>query len=425
MKSSSMVNEVFDAISYSKGACSIRMLDAFLTEDVFRDGMRKYVKQFAYSNAVTTDLWACLSEASGGKPVRQMMECWTRQTGYPVVSVAASAGGELQLEQTRFLATGADSSDETTWMVPLRPVGGGLASGAAEVLESKGCVLARGDAPFLKLNAGQSGFYRVSYSEELLDALGGAFAGLSVADRVGVVSDLFALGKAGYHSTAKPLAFCTKYLKAEASHVVLTEVAAGLGAIGAVWTEAAVTGALDALATEVFGAVALRLGWSPTAGEGDTTALLRALAIRIAATSNHTEVLSQARAKFAAYAAGDASALPPELRSAVFAAVLKHGGEAEYAQLLALYRGTEAMDQRVLLLSALGQSPPALLPQALDFMLSVEVRNQDVIYLLRGVQASGISLAWQFVRDHWSTFLERYAGGMLLPHVVKVGGRLL
>ena len=206
---------------------------------------------------------------------------------------------------------------------------------------------------------------------------------------------------------------------------MLTEVAAGLGAIGAVWTEATVTGALDALATEVFGAVALRLGWSPTAGEGDTTALLRALAIRIAATSNHTEVLSQARAKFAAYAAGDASALPPELRSAVFAAVLKHGGEAEYAQLLALYRGTEAMDQRVLLLSALGQSPPALLPQALDFMLSVEVRNQDVIYLLRGVQASGISLAWQFVRDHWSTFLERYAGGMLLPHVVKVGGRLL
>ena len=55
-------------------------------------------------------------------------------------------------------------------------------------------------------------------------------------------------------------------------------------------------------------------------------------------------------------------------------------------------------------------------------MLSSEVRNQDVIYLLRGVQASGISLAWQFVRDHWSTFLERYAGGMLLPHVVKVAG---
>ena len=122
MKSSSMVNEVFDAISYCKGACSIRMLDAFLTEDVFRNGMRKYVKQFAYSNAVTTDLWACLSEASGGKPVRQMMECWTRQTGYPVVSVAAAAGGKVQLKQARFLATGADPTDDTTWMVPLRPV---------------------------------------------------------------------------------------------------------------------------------------------------------------------------------------------------------------------------------------------------------------------------------------------------------------
>ena len=50
------------------------------------------------------------------------------------------------------------------------------------------------------------------------------------------------------------------------------------------------------------------------------------------------------------------------------------------------------------------------------------MRNQDVIYLLRGIRASGIGLAWQFVCDHWTTFLERYAGGMLLPHVVKVAG---
>ena len=71
------------------------------------------------------------------------------------------------------------------------------------------------------------------HGPELLDALGAAFADLSVADRVGVISDLFALARAGYHSATLPLNFATKYLQAEESHVVLAELAAGLGAVQA------------------------------------------------------------------------------------------------------------------------------------------------------------------------------------------------
>ena len=157
-----------------------------------RDGLRAYVKKFAYKNASTVDLWQCLSDASGGKPVRQMMQCWTQQTGYPVVAAAPEGGDAIRVTQAKFLATGADASDATTWMVPLRPRAGGLGEGAPEVLEGSTALVPAGGA-VLKLNAGQSGFYRVSYAPPLLEALGGVFGSLPIADRVGVVSDLFAL----------------------------------------------------------------------------------------------------------------------------------------------------------------------------------------------------------------------------------------
>ena len=147
------------------------MLDAYLTEEVFRRGLREYIKKFAYGNAVTTDLWECLSEASGGKPVRQMMECWTRQTGYPVVFVKVAADGGLLLSQAKFLATGADASDKTKWIVPLRALPQSLAEGAPEVLDMPEATVARGEGAFVKLNAGQKGFYRVSYGAELVEEL--------------------------------------------------------------------------------------------------------------------------------------------------------------------------------------------------------------------------------------------------------------
>jgi aminopeptidase 2 len=251
----------------------------------------------------------------------------------------------------------------------------------------------------LKLNAGQTGFYRVSYAPPLLEALGGALGSLPIADRVGLVSDLFALAKPGFHSARLPLEFAQN-LQTERSHVVLTEAAAGFDAVREVWCAGGspVAAALDALAAAIYGPIVGELGWAPAAGEPDTTALLRALAVRAASSARHPATLAEARTRFDAYRGGDASALPPELRGAVFAAVLKTGGEAEYDAIVALYRKEEAQDQKVVLLSSLGAAPAALMPRALEFMLSPDVRNQDAIYLLRSVKGDGLPIAWGFIK---------------------------
>jgi hypothetical protein len=80
------VFNAFDDITYNKGSSFIRMLEGFLGEDVFRDGMRKYIATHKYSNSTTADLWNALSDSSG-KPVGEIAAGWTQQPGFPVVKV--------------------------------------------------------------------------------------------------------------------------------------------------------------------------------------------------------------------------------------------------------------------------------------------------------------------------------------------------
>ncbi|VDN11000.1 unnamed protein product [Dibothriocephalus latus] len=111
------VEEIFDAVSYQKGASVIRMLNDYLGTEVFKAGLQQYIKSHQYSNTVTTDLWRALAEVSG-QPVKDIMSTWTKQTGYPVLSVRPlpSADGQslsLGISQTRFLADGGKEGNLT------------------------------------------------------------------------------------------------------------------------------------------------------------------------------------------------------------------------------------------------------------------------------------------------------------------------
>lgn len=123
MASSSQVNEIFDAISYCKGAAVIRMIADHVGEDAMKKGLNAYINKHAYNNAVTTDLWEALSAASG-KDVAAFMSRWTQKMGYPCVKVSL-VDGEYKIEQARFLASGAKGDDDGQWHLSLRVVAEG------------------------------------------------------------------------------------------------------------------------------------------------------------------------------------------------------------------------------------------------------------------------------------------------------------
>lgn len=77
----------------------------------FRAGMNLYLCRHQYSNTFTEDLWAALEEASS-KPVASVMSTWTKQMGFPVITVeSVSQEGNRRtftLTQAKFCADSKD-----------------------------------------------------------------------------------------------------------------------------------------------------------------------------------------------------------------------------------------------------------------------------------------------------------------------------
>ena len=115
----------FDGITYNKGQALIRMLENYLGEQAFRDGIRKYMAAHAYGNTTTADLWQAL-ESAAGKPVTGIAASFTEQDGVPLIVAETSCSGDTQrmaLRQDRFVI--APSRGEATvwaprtWHIPI------------------------------------------------------------------------------------------------------------------------------------------------------------------------------------------------------------------------------------------------------------------------------------------------------------------
>ena len=233
------VNEIFDAISYSKGSAVLRMLSHYLGEETFMEGIRRYLKKHAYGNTRTADLWASLADASG-KPVEEVMGTWTRAVGYPVVSVEEEADGKsIKLTQNRFLKTGDVKPEEDKTLYPifleLRKEDGKIRKDLA--LETRSETFDIGGTDFYKLNADQAGIYRTAYTPERLTKLGEAAKKgglLSVEDRAGMLLDANALASSGYAKTSGALSLI-KGFSEETEFVVWDSLLTGLTNVRAAW----------------------------------------------------------------------------------------------------------------------------------------------------------------------------------------------
>ncbi|MGC2626558.1 MAG: M1 family aminopeptidase, partial [Candidatus Udaeobacter sp.] len=180
-------NSAFDDITYKKGQSFLRMLESFLGEDVFRDGIRRYIAAHKYSNTTTADLWNALSEASN-KSVGEIAAGWTEQPGFPVLTVKREADGKLGLTQERFTVN-FKNAPPLLWQIPLTYSVVGEAP-ATLLMTDKTATLENIPADHaLKLNLNGAGNYRVEYNDRSWELLLKALPKLAVEDRVNLMSD--------------------------------------------------------------------------------------------------------------------------------------------------------------------------------------------------------------------------------------------
>jgi aminopeptidase 2 len=331
VKRADEINQIFDAISYSKGSSIIRMISKYIGEETFMEGIRRYLKKHAYGNTETGDLWAALSDASG-KDVGKVMDIWTKKVGFPVVTVTEKEDS-IHLKQNRFLRTADVKPEEDQTLYPVF-LGLRTKDGVNEdlTLFDREADFKLKDLDFFKVNADHSGLYRTSYTPERLRKLGVAAKEglLTVEDRAGMIADAGSLAAAGYQKSSGILSLLESF-KSEPDFVVWQEITGRIGSLRGAWMfeDQTIRDALKQFQLDLVRDKARELGWKFSDNDGHIEQQFRSLMFGAAGISGDEEITKASFDMFNKFKAGDKSAIHPNIRGSVYAIVLAKGGKEE------------------------------------------------------------------------------------------------
>jgi puromycin-sensitive aminopeptidase len=404
---------MFDLLTYEKGCGVLRMLEQHIGPEVFRDGVRTYLKAHAYDNTVTNDLWDALEDASGA-PVRDVMNTFILQGGHPLVSLH---GDTVSQEPFSFgpVPAGTESSIGDTWNVPLavRALAVDGQPGAPIrnlVLDATPARLPEVDEGLAVVNAGGWGVFRVGYETEHRLALAAHLSELTPLERANLVADTWATTLAG-RSTLEEFLVLSAQLGLEPDPSAWTPVASALLLSNRLVAESDRPSLQEAVAA-LFGPQYAHLGFEAIAGEGERTPTLRSLAIQLMGTVGaDPEVRAQAARLFdASPIGGGGDPIPPDVESATLAVVAQLVRPGDYEALLARYRSATTPQEELRSLGALAVFPDVELAQRTFDLALTEVRSQNGFIVIGALLANPIAgqSVWQRMTEEWDLMLERF-----------------
>ncbi|MBV9344315.1 MAG: M1 family metallopeptidase [Gammaproteobacteria bacterium] len=371
------------SITYNKGEAVLRMLEAYLGPDTFRAGIRAYIKAHAFGNATTADLWNGLSSASH-QDVGTLAAGWIEQAGFPLVSVTVqcSAAGErtLSLSQKRFFLTApADTAPQVgRWRVPLQVRSGAQGTPRAVLLTDDGQTVPAGSCQEpLSVDADAIGYYRVQYDPRTLAVNTHAFDTLSDGDRIALLDDQWAL----VQSQAAPLSSYLALAENMGNDLDTRPWQQITDALGVIEYDERSTAGHDAFAAyarSILDPLAQRLGWDAKPGETPDLQTLRRQVIESLGVLGDSEVIAEARRRFAGFVK-DQSSIAPDDQAMVLNIVGLHADVATFEQLHTLAKATaDDAEQRRLYLALAGVRDPKLAEQAAAIALSPELPPQAI-----------------------------------------------
>ena len=405
---------MFDLLTYEKGCGVLRMLEQYIGPEVFRDGVRTYLKAHAYANTVTTDLWDALEDASGA-PVRDVMNTFILQGGHPLISLHGDT-----LSQQPFalgpVPPGVTSSIGSVWQAPVavRSLPAREHAGARTrhlVLGPDPEHVAEAGAGLLVVNAGGWGMFRVGYEAEHRLALAERFGELTPLERSNLLADTWATTLAGITPLREFLVLAS-LLGVENDPAPWAPVSSALVLVNRI-AQAEQREALHTAAGALLGPTHRRLGFGAIAGESDRTPSLRALAINLLGTVGADPgVRDEAARRFdeSPIGGGSGPAVPADIESAVLAVVADLARPGDYDLLLERYRRASTPQEEMRSLGALAAFADVDLCLRTFDLAMTEVRSQNGFMVIGALLANriGNQAVWARVTERWDAVLERF-----------------
>ncbi len=433
------VEQVFDAISYSKGACIVRILYAYLGEENFKKGLQLYMDRHAYKNTQTKDLWQAWQEVSG-KPIPEVMTSWTEQMGFPLLIVdKINFNGthyEFNVEQEWFLADGSkpEGHGDKLWKIPLiLSCGEGSTTGAQDAglmegksvkgIKAEGLTKSSTAQWWCKLNGGQHMPVRVLYKdpsdmERLINAI--RTKQMCTEDRIGMINDAYALAKAGRIDPGAVVSLLSAYENEDAMPVwdALETV---INALSTLLQQCEDGGKLIEAYKKFIARLIVKaadlIGWDDKADDGHLGKLFRGIMIRLQCTfmSEDDKVQKNAYSRYSTFlndpkGPSGASALPADFKTPVFKLVLKRAdissGEAlkRREEMMKILAAADTVADKKYIYFSIGALPSEKLKiEVLDWACETIVL-QDFFYAFHSVAGSGpdgAKVCWEYFNKNF------------------------
>ena len=402
---------MFDVLTYEKGASVLRMLEQYLGQDAFRDGIRLYLRRHEYANAETTDLWDAL-EDSTRQPARALMDSWIFQAGYPLISVEKDERS-LVLSQRIFRYLQDSDIPERKFHVPIFLRAGtkqGTVNQTVLLTDQELRIPLPEDLDWVVANAGGHGFYRVRYSSQLMTAVKRELqSNLLAVERFNLVNDAWATTQAGLTSLTDYLdlidllrdetdlnVWTTVIISSHQLHRILDDVQERL---------------FQERIRAVFNPALQRLTWSPREGETELERQLRGDLINALGTVGEDKACQQRARELYAQYEKDPTSVERNLVPALVSIVAHTGTGADYDKFYSRFKNAQTPQEETRYLFALGAfRQPDLIDRTLQMTISGEVRTQNAPYLMRGIllNKDARAKAWSFMKEHWNEMLNKY-----------------
>ncbi|KAK4302667.1 hypothetical protein Pmani_025262 [Petrolisthes manimaculis] len=413
------ISQIFDRISYAKGASIIRMMNHFLTESTFRRGLSDYLDAFQYGNAEQDDLWEYLTQAGyrddvlpTNLTVKTIMDTWTLQMGYPVITVQRNeTDTSTVISQERFLLTRQENSEDThdyKWWVPLTYTDQAEADFSQTqpkvwMKDSEAQItiphLATKDH-WVIFNLHQTGYYRVNYDLHnwhlLTSQLLSQHTAIATINRAQIIDDAMNLARAGHLSYDIALGLYS-YLGAETEYVPWASSLNNLSYLKDMFTHTGSYGGLRRYLVKLVLPLYRSVGFKEREGDTLLHQYKRQKALWWACRLGLMDCLENAVAAFNTWreAPDNNTLISANLKSTVYCHAIAEGGEEEWNFAWHQYLEGNVASEKNRLLSAMGCTKHIwILSRYLEmaFSESSGIRKQDAFRVFGAVASNELRL---------------------------------
>jgi aminopeptidase N len=395
------IEQMFDGISYQKGGAVIRMVENYLGEETFRQGVHNYLAAHMYSNATAEDFWNAQTHTSG-KPVDSIMESLVAQPGVPILTLGDQVNGNVSVLQRRFfLSPGIKSDPAQKWTLPVcfkSPQ-----ANSCIVLTPETARLGLPTNPFVFADSNGTGYYRVAYTPTQYSAIvANVESALKPTERITFIGGQWAQVRAGKATVGDYLNLVSA-VKADENAAVIATALSGIVTINSrVASTDAERDALAAWIRSTFGPIYARLP-APSPSDTPATIELRSTLFSTLGAARDPAILTQAR-EIAERFLSNPGSVDPTLGQTALTVAARNGDAALYDKLVQVYETSNNPEFRngALQLTAIFEDP-ALVRRTLDYALTSKVRSQDAaIQFAIAMQSERTRpFTWQYIKDHW------------------------